>query len=176
MMQLFSRFKRDRRGVAAVEFAMILPLMLLVLFGTVELTEALATNRRAENVATSIADIVARDVVITDEEITDLWTAANALMFPNFAAPMQMRVTSVEIDEDSEATVLWSEAHGMSARAGGSSISVPAGMATPSTSIIMTETTYTYTPPIGVFLDVAFNLEHTEYRRPRVADPVGRED
>lgn len=169
-------FAQDRSGMAAVEFAIIAPLMLLVLFGTVELTEALATNRRAENVAASVADIVARDVIITDDEIDDLWTAADALMYPNSAAPMSMRVTSVNIVSDTEAEVLWSEGHGMGALSPGDSVSIPAGMMIAGTSIVMTESSYLYTPPIGVFMDVAFNLDHTEYRRPRVADPVDRED
>jgi hypothetical protein len=41
-------------------------------------------------------------------------------------------------------------------------------------SVIMAETSYRYTPPIGVFLKLAMTLTQTEYRRPRVVDPVVR--
>jgi Flp pilus assembly protein TadG len=172
---LLQRFARDRRGLAALEFALIAPMMILVLFGSVELTELLATNRRAENTAASVADVISRDTIIEDDEINDLWTAANALMFPNSAAPLKIRISSVQVQTPTQARVLWSDGHnGYSPRGAGSSMVLPAGMMTPGTSVIVAETTYRYTPPIGVFLDLAFDLNHLEYRRPRVADPVTR--
>jgi Flp pilus assembly protein TadG len=175
-MQRLRRLFGDARGLAALEFAIIAPMMVLVLFGTVELTQALATNRRAENVAASIADIVARDTIIDDAEMDDLWFAINALMFPDTPTNMKMRVTSVTFDASGAATAHWSEGHnGWAPFAAGASVPIPTGMRIPDTSLIMTQTSYRYTPPIGVFLKVAFDLEHTEYRRPRVADPVERD-
>jgi Flp pilus assembly protein TadG len=150
-------------------------MMVLVLFGSIELTELLATNRRTENTAASIADVVSRDTVITDDELTDLWTASSALMFPNSATPMKMRISSVNIISATEARVLWSDGHnGYTPRVVNSTVTMPAGMMIPGTSVILSETTYHYEPPIGVFLNLAFDLEHKEYRRPRVADPVVR--
>jgi Flp pilus assembly protein TadG len=171
----FRRFLRDRRGLAALEFALIAPMMVLVLFGSIELTEVMACNRRAENTAASVADVVSRDTVVADEEIDDLWAAATALMFPNSPTPLKMRVSSVRIISASEARVLWSEGHGgYTARGDDTTVSLPAGMMVPGTSVILAETSYVYTPPIGVFLKLTMNLDHKEYRRPRVADPVTR--
>jgi Flp pilus assembly protein TadG len=171
----FRRLVRDRRGLAALEFALIAPMMVVVLFGSIELTEALACNRRIENTSASLADVVSRDTQISNQEMTDLWAAANALMYPNSATPMKTRVSSVQIIDASTAKVLWSDGHnGYTARSAGSNITLPAGMMVPNTSVIVAETTYRYTPPIGIFLKVAFDLAHTEYRRPRIADPVTR--
>lgn len=177
MMPSFSlpQFVRDRRGLAALEFALIAPMMVLVLFGSVELTEVLACNRRAENTAASVADVVSRDTVITNQEMDDLWAAASALMYPNSATPLQVRVSSVQITNPTTSTVLWSDGHnGYAPRGAGSKMTLPAGMMIPGTSVIVSETSYRYTPPIGVFLKLAIDLKHTEYRRPRVADPVTR--
>lgn len=172
---LVRRFADDRRGLAALEFALIAPMMILVLFGSVELTEVLSTNRRAENTAASVADVISRDTVVEDDEVADLWTAASALMYPNSATPLKIRISSVQVESATEATVLWSEGHnGFSARGAGSSMSLPAGMMVAGTSVVVSETSYVYTPPIGVFLKVGFDLDHIEYRRPRVADPVTR--
>ena len=172
---VFRRLLRDREGLAALEFALIAPMMVMVLFGSVELTELLACNRRAENTAASVADVVSRDTQITNQELDDLWSAATALMYPNSATPLQIRVSSVQITDATTATVLWSDGHnGYTARSAGSRMTLPAGMMLPATSVIVTETSYLYTPPIGVFLKLAFPLSHTEYRRPRVADPVTR--
>ncbi len=171
----FRRLVGNRRGLAALEFALIAPMMVLVLFGSVELTELLACNRRAENTAASVADVISRDTVITNQEMSDLWAASTALMYPNAATPLKIRVSSVQITNPTTATVLWSDGyHGYVPRGAGSAIALPAGMMIPATSVIVAETTYRYTPPIGVFLKLAVDLTHTEYRRPRVADPVTR--
>ena len=172
---VLSRFARDRRGLAALEFALVAPLMILVLFGSVELTELLATNRRTENTTASIADVIARDTVVTDAELADLWQAASALMFPNSAAPLQMRVSCVQVQSATSAKVLWSEGtNGYTPRAKDSAMTLPDGMMVPGTSVIVSESSYNYVPPIGVFLDLAFDLKQIDYRRPRVADPVTR--
>lgn len=169
------RLSRDRKGLAALEFALIAPMMVIVLFGSIELTELLACNRRAENTSAAVADVISRDTSVTDAEMTDLWTAATALMYPNSTTPLQMRVSSIRIISNSEARVLWSDGHnGFSPRGVNSTVTLPAGMMVAGTSVIMAETSYHYTPPIGVFLKVAIDLGHTEYRRPRVADPVTR--
>lgn len=169
------RFVGDRSGLAALEFALIAPMMVLVLFGSIELTEVMACNRRVENTAASLADVVSRDTVVTDDEVDDLWAAATALLFPNSATPLKMRVSSVRIISASEARVLWSDGHGgMAPRGNNTTVSLPAGMMIPGTSVILSEASYRYTPPIGVFLKVVLDLDHKEYRRPRVADPVTR--
>lgn len=171
----FQRIARDRRGLAALEFALMAPMMVVTLFGSIELTELLSCNRRAENTAASVADVISRDTVITDEEIDDIWAASTALMYPNAVSPLKMRISSVQINSASDARVLWSDGHnGLAPRGAGSAMTLPAGMMIPGTSVIVAETNYRYTPPIGVFLKVAFDLNHTEYRRPRVADPVTR--
>lgn len=173
------RFTRDRSALAALEFALIAPMMVTTLFGSIELTELLACNRRAENTAAAVADVVSRDTEITDQELDDLWSAASALMYPNSATPLKIRVSSVQIIGASDARVLWSEGHnGYAPRAEGSSMSapeLPAGLMIPGTSVVVTETSYRYTPPIGVFLNIALDLDQREYRRPRVADPVTRQ-
>jgi len=169
------RALRDKRGLAALEFALIAPILAVILFGSVELTELLATKRRAENTTASLADVVSRDTIITNAELTDLWAAASALMYPNSATPLKMRVSSVQVETATEATVLWSDGYnGYDARGAGSEYPLPAGLMVPGTSVIVAETSYRYTPPIGVFLDVAFDLNHAELRRPRIADPVTR--
>lgn len=173
----FRRFVGDRRALAALEFALIAPMMVTTLFGSIEITELMACNRRAENTAASVADVVSRDTELTTEEIDDLWAAAGALMYPNTVTPLQMRVSSVQIISATDARVLWSDGHnGYNPRADGDRVDLPEGMMIPGTSVIMAEAYYRYVPPIGVFLDLALGLRHVEYRRPRIADPVLRDD
>ena len=103
------RFARAQKGLAAVEFALIAPMMVFLLFGAVDLIDALGANRNAQNVAASLADVVARDTEISNSEMTGIWAAADILMFPESAATMDIRVTSVMIESATVARVVWSE-------------------------------------------------------------------
>jgi Flp pilus assembly protein TadG len=169
-MNLFSRFKNDGRGVAALEFAMIAPVMVLTLFGAVEINDALGAKRKLENTSASIADIVSRDASITDEEIADLWEAATALMFPYEADGLKLRLTAVEIDVNGSPKVVWSEGYnGLSARIKGSGASeVPEALRVAGSTVIMSEAEFEHEPHTGLIVDANFELKHVEYRRPRV--------
>lgn len=169
------RFARAEQGLAALEFAIILPMMVFVLFGSVDLIDMLGANKRAQNFTASLADVVARDTEVSDAEVTGLWAAGDILMFPDSSAGMQVRISSVSIVTASNAQVVWSEGHGgYAARTANSTVALPAAMMNPGTSIIMTETIYAYTPPLGILFTGTTQMTHTTYRRSRLVDPIPR--
>jgi Flp pilus assembly protein TadG len=168
------RFLRARKGLAALEFAIIAPMMIFLLFGSVDLIDVLGANKRVQNAAASLADVIARDNSVSLTEINELWSALDVLMFPDRAAGMDVRITSVSIESASVARVVWSRANGggMSARVKGSIIELPEQMMQPGTSIIVAETAYPYTVPLGFLYPGSRTLRHTAYRRSRLVDPI----
>ncbi|MEZ5994825.1 MAG: TadE/TadG family type IV pilus assembly protein [Hyphomonadaceae bacterium] len=174
LMRRLRRFAASKRGVAAVEFAIIAPMMIFLLFGSVDLFDVLNANKRAQNAAASVADVIARDTEVSDSELAGIWDALDILMFPNDASTMQIRVSSVSIENATTARVVWSEGHGMSARTPNSTVALPAAMMAPGTSIIMTESVYPYTAPLGFLYTGTMNLTHDAYRRSRLVDPIPR--
>lgn len=176
LSQRLSRFGRANQGLAALEFAILAPMMVLLLFGSVELIDVLGANRRVENAAASLADVVARDTEVTDEEIDGLWGALSVLLYPENEAEMDVRITSITIEDSNTATVVWSEGHGMAARLPNSNITLPAAMMRPGTSIIMAEAQFSYDSPMGFIISDPMTLSHTVYRRSRLVDPIPRVD
>lgn len=168
------RFGRAKKGLAALEFAIIAPMMIFLLFGSVEMIDVLNANSRAQNTAASIADVVARDTEVSNAELSGLWDALDVLMYPNDSADIDIRITSVRIVSTTSATVVWSEGRGMAARTANSPVTLPAAMMTPGTSVIMTETNYEYRSPVGIVLNGVLNMEHDAYRRSRLVDPIPR--
>src|SRR5688572_10346719 len=57
---LLARMRRDTRGVAAVEFGFIVPIMFFLFVGTIEFSQALTVDRRLTLAASSTADLIAR--------------------------------------------------------------------------------------------------------------------
>ncbi|MDX2276478.1 MAG: TadE/TadG family type IV pilus assembly protein [Hyphomonadaceae bacterium] len=162
--------------MAAVEFALLAPMMVFVLFASVDLLDALGANRRAQNVASSLADVVARDTEVSSDEVSGIWAAANVLMFPDDGSNMDLRVTSIMIENANTARVVWSERHnnGFVTLSPGSTITLPSAMMTPGTSIIMADARFAYHPPLGFLFGDGIPLSHTSYRRSRLVDPIPR--
>jgi len=179
-MNLFKRlrrFKRAESGAAGTEFALLAALIMVpLLLGSVELIDVLGTNKRAQNAAASLADVVARDTEISNAEIAGLWDALDVLMYPDTSGNMRVVLTSVRIVSTTSATVVWSEAHGAGAirRTTGSSVTLDSRMMVPGTSIIMAETSYTYEPLLGFLFPGNMQMTHDAYRRSRLVDPIPR--
>jgi Flp pilus assembly protein TadG len=175
MLQRLRRFKAATKGLAALEFAILLPMMIFLLFGAVELIDVLGANTRAENTTASIADVISRDTEVDDNEIEGIWRATEILMVPDDPTELNIRVTSITIENPTTARVVWSEGHGMAARVADSTVTLPDDMMRPGTSIIMAESAYTYESPIGFVIGAPMTLNHTAYRRSRLIDPIPRE-
>ncbi len=177
LMQRLRSFGPARQGLAALEFAILLPMMLLLLFGAVDLIDVLQSNRRVQNAAASLADVIARDTEVDDNEVAGLWAALGVLMYPDSGATMQVRVTSISIESATTARVVWSEGHGgMSALNEGETIDLPDAMMNPGTSVIFAETDYEYQSPTGFLLAGPVHIRHEAYRRSRLIDPIPREE
>ncbi|MEZ5960466.1 MAG: TadE/TadG family type IV pilus assembly protein [Hyphomonadaceae bacterium] len=176
LIQNLRRFVRENKGVAALEFAIIAPLLMVpLLLGSVDLIDVMGANKRAQNAAASLADVVARDTEISNSEMTNLWRGLDILMYPNDPGTMEMRITSISIVNASTARVVWSEGHGgMSGRQVGSNVALDNRMMNVGTSVIMVEAVYKYDAPLGFLFQNQVSLTHEAYRRSRLVDPIPR--
>lgn len=174
MMSRLRHFGRATGGVAALEFAILAPMMVFLLLGSVELIDMVTTNRRVQNVAASVADVISRDTSVSDEEITGLWRATEVLMFPDNVSTLRTRVSSVSIIDSSTARVVWSEGHGLTARVSNSTVELPDAMMIPGTSVVFAETEFDYQPVIGILRTSNMRMGHDAYRRSRLVDPIAR--
>ncbi|MFC3078738.1 TadE/TadG family type IV pilus assembly protein [Phenylobacterium terrae] len=169
-------FFRDRRGVAAVEFALIAPLMIALYFGLAELTMGMMAERRASHLASTLADLVAQDAQ-TDEATLDQVLAAGAPIMeplPATTTDLKIVITSVVADEDGDVAVAWSRASsGAQARTKGASVDdLPADLLAENEGLVMAEVEYKYTPVIGYVIDETMTFSERFYLRPRQAAQV----
>lgn len=169
-----SRFKRDDKGVSAIEFAIIAPLMILLYLGSVDLSLAFSIDRKATSAASALADLVAQDDVITDSEIADILSAGQAILAPFPAAPLTVRITSLLADGNGDIEVQWSDADGRAPLPEGSTVDVPQGVLNANTSVIMVEVTYRHQPIFSQLGVNNFNITETFYLRPRRSIVVAR--
>lgn len=165
----------DRRGVSAVEFALIAPVMILLYMGLAEITLAMMAERRASHAASAIGDLVAQDTQVTAAEVGDVFTVASAIVYPFPTASLKMRLTSVKADANGVPKVVWSQVKGtgITKLTVGSTVSgMPADFLDDNESTIMAEVLYGYKTPLEQVLPRTLNFNEKFYLRPRKSDQV----
>lgn len=170
------RFLRDRRGISAVEFALLLPVMLTLFLGGTEVTQGITVKRKTTIVTRSLGDLVAQDTSITDAEMTAIFQATNTIVAPFSADNLKVIISSIAIDANNAAKIVWSDAaNGATAHAPGLAITLPDGLNQfPNTTLIWAEVQYDYTPAIGYVITGMIGLKDHVYLRPRLVSCVKR--
>jgi Flp pilus assembly protein TadG len=175
-LSAWRRWRSDRRGLAAIEFALIFPVMVGMYMGSVEVSQVLTLNRKITTITAATSDLVAQEKTIDDDKIADIFTAASSMIVPYDETPISIVVTSVVAHPtNGSTTVDWSDARNGSARTPGQAITVPAGLVGNGESIILTEVSYQYDSIIGQFVAEGFTVEDKFYAKPRRALKIIRE-
>lgn len=165
---------QNRRGVAAVEFALIFPVLLVLYIGGAEIAIALAINRKLQHVASTVDDLVTQSPSLTQAEITAIIGLSAALMEPYHQQDLRIRVSSVQIDATGKATVRWSVAGGgVEKKLTGAQVALPAEFTSLRDRwVVMAETYYNYLPLGGYGLKSPIEMGETAYLMPRIGSKV----
>lgn len=167
-----SEFARDKRGVSAVEFAMLLPLMLTLYLGGVEVSQGISIDRKVTLTARTVADLVAQVSSIDTAGVNAALGAASAVMAPYPDTNAKVTVSVVDIDANGNAKIKWSSSKNGTARAVGSSVALPSALNTPSSSLVWGEASYDYQPSIGYVVTGSMSLTDQIFMRPRLSETV----
>lgn len=100
------RFSKDQQGVSAIEFAIILPLMIFLAIGTWELTQAIMVSRKNSNLATSIANLATQDSEITASDWTTFGDIAEKILYPYDNLTHRIGMIAVKVDKNSNLDVI----------------------------------------------------------------------
>ncbi len=166
--RLWRRFCRNRDGVAAVEFALLLPVMLITYTGMVDVVQLVMVNRKVTQLTSALSDLTARVQSVSPADVENIFNAAQSILMPYDSSKATMVIASVVIDSAGVAKVCWSSQRNGTAPARGTTIAVPDSVRTPNTSVIMARASYQYTPLVGYVLDKPFTLGDSPiYARPR---------
>ena len=178
---LTRRFADASSAAAAVEFALILPLLLTLYLGAVELSSAISVDKRVSTVSGALGDLVARaDSTISTTEVNDYFRAASATMAPYSSSNVKQIVSSVRVNTNGSTQVQWSYAYnGASDHANGTAYTLPADLMKLVTEnwtrqgyVIVSEAQMSYLPLFGYFFNNAFSLYHQYFFLPRFGDEI----
>lgn len=164
--RLASNIARNERGSAAVEFAVIVPIMLTLFFGVVEFSSGIAVDRKVTLVARTMSDLTSQSSCVTQTDLDGFTITGKSIMTPYSTTPLNTTITSIYIDNNLDAKAQWSK--GSAARGVGSAVPVPTALKIANTYLIFSEVSYLYTPVgIGYVMKANVNLKDQTYTRPR---------
>jgi Flp pilus assembly protein TadG len=171
--RIWSRLRRrtadmlaDRSGVAATEFAIVVPLMLVMFFGTVEFSSGVAVDRKVTLMARTLADLASQSTSVTDTDLTNFFAASKGIMTPYSSTPTLSTVSELYIDNSLNVRVQWSK--GSAPRSTSSAVTIPTALKVADTYLIYSEVSYLYRPAVGyVMAPAGVNLSDITYTRPR---------
>lgn len=179
MLNLLRRFRRSNKGLAAIEFAFIAPVLGVMLVGTIEVCNALECKQKVTSVASSVADLIAQTSSVSPSDVSNIFAAANELIYPFPTSSAKIVVSSIVSDGAGNGTVSWSQASTGAALPVNSAVAVPTGLMTAAScakgacSVILAQVTYGYNSPLGKFFLGTVTMSDHFYAHPRESTSVG---
>jgi Flp pilus assembly protein TadG len=166
------RFADDRSATAAIEFALILPFLVLLMFGFIDLTDGVNARRKVTLSASTVSDLVARVKDVDNGYANSVLSAGSAILAPLDTAGLQIVVSSIVTDAKGQSTVAWSIGQHAAPRAKGSSYLLPDALrpaAGKTGALVMAEVAYTYKPLLSSEIMSDVRMAEVTFAQPRVA-------
>jgi len=178
MLKKLQHFRRSEGGVAAVEFALILPVMLLVYIGANEASALISMDRRIDSAAATLGDLVSQSKeAISSDELTNYFRAADGIMQPfGTAADSLVQIVSlVYVDNNDRASVRWSQKNdGSAGHERNATLALPAEITNIARDnyVIVSEAQYDYLPLLGIVFNQPISLYSETFYLPRFGTEI----
>lgn len=175
------KFRNDDRAIAAVEFALLLPVMILIYAGVADVSRGVDANRKVNRVASVVGDLVSRQISVLPAQLDDIFTIGSTIMFPSVTKP-EMRISFLRVERVNNSNTLvvrldWSrKTPGFVEKGSGSAqqarrVYLPEKLRQEPMNYIRVETQYTYIPLLSSVLP-NIDMEEIYFASPRYSDTI----
>lgn len=169
---LIRRLGRDTHGATAVEFALILPILLMIYVGMVQVCQGFMADKRAGHAAAIVGDMIAQNATLNASQVENVLAAGGRIMRPFAVENLTIRVTSVD-QASGTPKVVWSQTGGggdaLPPLSKGAEVELPAHLLAGGGPVIVTESRYAYKPLFKLEKLAVPAISHTTYHPPRNA-------
>ena len=173
------RFAGDERGVSAIEFVLIFPLLVGMLAGTVDIGQALTVSRKMNQVASTLGDIASQKASWTTTDIDAIMAGSASIIEPFNKSDLKIDLAILDVDTSLVAKVSWARGYNKSAlvKSDASPVTIPTNIAQSGVQLIAVKATFTLTTPFSKLLQpvtgvTTYNYQKTYIMRPRNGDTI----
>jgi Flp pilus assembly protein TadG len=182
--RIYRRFLASTGGIAAVEFSLVFPMILMLLLAGIDGGRAVALSMKVRTATYSLDAMANQYLYIYDTDIQQIFCATSSVLAPYPSGPASVKLTQIKVTAGGQATVSWSDTLNGTAYTQGASISVPSTVSTSAPPnnicrtypcyVLLAEVNYTYTPWFAHFITGPINLSDQVYIVPRTVTCIQR--
>ena len=173
---MIARLSRDERGVALIEFAISVPVLLFLFIGSYQLTDAISAYRKVTRATRTIADLTSQYTSVRNSDVDGILAASQQIMAPYSYTNANLVIIQVVVDASGTSKVCWSRGLNATPPAAGTAFNIPSGMKVNGTYLLVAQTTYTYTPVAASPLIGTIPMKDQIILSPRLSAAVSNTD
>jgi len=177
--QARKRFAKDERGVSAIEFVLIFPLLVTMLAGTVDIGQALTVSRKMNQVASTLGDMTSQQAAWTTTDIDAIIAGTATIIEPFSKTDLKIDLVVLDVNASLAASVNWGRGYNKTALTKGtaSPVVIPTNIAQSGVQLVAVKATYSLTTPFSKLLKpitgvTTYNYTKTYIMRPRNGNAI----
>ncbi|MGH1457126.1 MAG: TadE/TadG family type IV pilus assembly protein [Alphaproteobacteria bacterium] len=173
MFNLLKSWRDSEDGMAAVEAAMIFPIMLTMLLAIYDLGNGILANQKAVRASQVVADLITRQSIVNDTDIDEAIEAGRLAFEPMDSSSYGVDIVSMRFDDDADTEVLWRETLNMSSLP--DAISAVDALRDANEGVVMVSVRYVYSPLFSAFMTSDIEMGEVAFSRGRSSPAITRE-
>jgi Flp pilus assembly protein TadG len=177
-----SRLAREKDGVGAVEFALIVPILLIIYLMSFEITVAISITRKTTHASSDIADLVTQRTTVDKAFLATMTNVAKATIAPYSSNGVTLKLSGITIDGASVARIAWSwQSTGGTPYGAGTVATIPSDLAIANSFVVRSELSLPYSlllylPGMSGTQTKSFTIKKDFYYRQRVGNNISCSD
>lgn len=156
---------KNEEGVAAIEAALLFPLMVLLMAGVYDVGQAIVLSGRTVTASQVVADLISRNKTVNLTQVNDNIKAAELVFQPHALNNFGIDIASVQFDNNRRPIVLWRQTRSMSPN--NNAVESLNGVGTPGDGMVVVTVKYNYTPVFTKYFPYDFSMTEVAYARGR---------
>ena len=170
---LVKRWMREQEALAAIEAAMIFPIMLAIFVGVFDVGNGILANQKTVRASQVIADLIARTNIVSNNDVAEAVEAGRLAFEPMDSSAYGVDIISMRFDELGTPEILWRETVNMSPIA--DPIGSVAALQAPNEGVVMVAVEFEYVPIFAGHIISTFDMQEVAFSRGRRSPVVTRE-
>ena len=163
--KILSRWIDEDEGVAAIEAAMIFPMMLFIFLGVFDAGNAILANQKTVRASQVVADLITRKSVVSNSDVSEAMDAGRLALEPLDSSSFGVDIVSIRFDESADSSIEWRDTFNMSSVP--DALNSVTALQDANEGVVMVSVKYVYTPLFSSFISGPITMNEVAFSRGR---------